>query len=232
MRRPRPAAVVLVLSLTALGTAGVVAGASLVSASSEPGVEGSVGSRPTSTASPTPTPPPPSPSPTAPGETRVGDGFREIPQPSSGPVIAPVRLAIPAIGVRSTVVPTGIDRDGTTEIPENVDVLGWYKFGPGPRDAGSTVVVGHRDGRGQGRGALYALGAVGVGDRITVTLDDGSRVGYRVVAREVLEKQAVPLREIFARAGDRRLTVISCGGVYDSSRGGYQSNVIVTAVPV
>lgn len=234
MRRPRPAAVVLALSLAALGTAGVVAGASLVSASSEPGIEGSVGARPTSVGSTAPaqSPAPSSPAPTAPGDTRVGEGFREIPQPSSGPVVRPVRLAIPAIGVRSTVVPTGIDRDGTTEIPEDVDVLGWYRFGPAPLDAGSTVVVGHRDGRGQGRGALYALGAVGVGDRITVTLQGGERISYRVVAREVLEKQAVPLEEIFARSGDRRLTVISCGGVYDRSRGGYQSNVVVTAVPV
>lgn len=234
MRRPRPAAVVLALSLAALGTAGVVAGASLVGASSEPGIEGSVGSRPTGAApaSAAPSPPLPSPSATAPGETRVGDGFRELPQPTRQDVVAPVRLDIPAIGVRSAVVPTGVDPDGTTEVPEDVDVLGWYRFGPGPREEGSTVVVGHRDGRGQGRGALYALGSVGVGDRITVTLEDGSRAGYRVVAREVLEKQAVPLREIFARSGERRLTVISCGGVYDSSRGGYQSNVVVTAVPI
>jgi len=233
MRRPRPAAVVLALSLAALGTAGAVAGASLVGAQSEPGLSGSVGSRPSSGPStPTPSASAPSPAATPPGETRVGEGFRELPQPSPRDVVAPVRLSIPAIGVRSDVVPTGVDPDGTTEIPEDVDVLGWYRFGPGPREAGSTVVVGHRDGRGQGRGALYALGSVGVGDRITVALADGGRATYRVVAREVLEKQAVPLQEIFARGGDRRLTVISCGGVYDRSRGGYQSNVVVTAVPV
>lgn len=28
-----------------------------------------------------------------------------------------------------------------------------------------------------------------------------------------------------------RLTLISCGGVYDPDRGGYQDNVVVTAVP-
>ena len=32
--------------------------------------------------------------------------------------------------------------------------------------------------------------------------------------------------------GDPRLTLISCGGYYDRANGGYQDNVVVTAVPV
>lgn len=235
MRRPRPAAVVLALSLTALGTAGVVAGASLVAAGSAPGAGGSVGARPSGPATIAAAPSAPTPSTRTPSTTPanvVGASFRELPQAPPGPVIPPVRVSIPVLGVRSDVVPTGVDRDGTTQIPDDVDVLGWYRYGPAPRDLGSTVVVGHRDGRGQGRGALYALGALGVGDRIRVTLADGSRVDYRVVAREVLGKQAVPLEDIFARSGGRVLSLISCGGVYDRARGGYQANVLVTAVPV
>jgi hypothetical protein len=234
MRRPRPAAVVLALSLTALGTAGVVTGATLVAAGSAPGIGGSVGARPTGAAT-TAAPSTPTPSTSAPSTTPadvVGAPFRELPLAPPGPVVSPVRVDIPALGVRSDVVPTGVDPDGTTQIPEDVDVLGWYRYGPAPRDSGSTVIVGHRDGRGQGRGALYALGALSVGDRIRVTLADGSRVDYRVVAREVLDKRAVPLEIIFARTGGRVLSLLSCGGVYDRARGGYQANVLVTAVPV
>jgi hypothetical protein len=235
MRRPRPAAVVLALSLTALGAAGVVTGASLVAAGSAPGVGGSVGARPSGPAttgveSATPTPYTRTPSSTS--ANAVGAPFRELSQASRGPVVPPVRVSIPALGVRSDVVPTGVDRDGTTQIPDDVDTLGWYRYGPAPRDSGSTVIVGHRDGRGQGRGALYALGALGVGDRILVTLADGSRVDYRVVAREVLAKRAVPLEDVFARSGARVLSLVSCGGVFDRARGGYQANVLVTAVPV
>jgi hypothetical protein len=234
MRRPRPAAVVLALSLTALGTAGVVTGAMLVAAGSAPGIGGSVGARPSGPAT-TAAPSTPTPSTSTPSTTPanvVGAPFRELSQAPPGPVVSPVRVDIPALGVRSDVVPTGVDPDGTTQIPEDVDVLGWYRYGPAPRDSGSTVIVGHRDGRGQGRGALYALGALSVGDRIRVTLADGSRVDYRVVAREVLDKRAVPLEIIFARTGGRVLSLLSCGGVYDRARGGYQANVLVTAVPV
>jgi hypothetical protein len=235
MRRPRPAAVVLALSLTALVTAGVVTGASLVTTGSAPGVDGSVGIRPSGPTTIAAMPSTPTPSTraesTAPANV-VGTPFRELPQTLSAPVVPPVRVTIPALGVRSDVVPTGIDRDGTTQIPDDVDVLGWYRYGAAPRDSGSTVILGHRDGRGQGRGALYALGSLNVGDRIRVTLADGSRVDYRVAAREVLDKRAVPLEDIFARSGGRVLSLISCGGVYDRARGGYQANVLVTAVPV
>ena len=230
MRRPRPAVVGLALSWPALGTAGVVTGATLVAAGSAPGVDGSVGARPLGLATAAAAPSTRTPS-TTPANV-VGAPFRELPQTPPGPVVPPVRVSIPSLGVRSDVVPTGVDRDGTTQIPEDVDVLGWYRYGPAPRDSGSTVIVGHRDGRGQGRGALYALGALSVGDPIRVTLADGSRVDYRVVAREVLDKQAVPLEDIFARSGGRVLSLISCGGVYDRARGGYQANVLVTAVPV
>lgn len=234
MRRPRPAAVVLALSLTALGTAGVVTGASLAAAGSAPGVDGSVGARPSGPTTIAAAPSTATPSTRTPSTTPdnvVGAPFRELPQVPPGSGVPPVRVDIPALGVRSDVVPTGVDRDGTTQIPEDVNALGWYRYGPAPRDSGSTVIIGHRDGRGQGRGALYALGALSVGDRIRVTLTDGSRVDYRVVSREVIEKQAVPLEDIFARSGGRVLSLISCGGVYDRARGGYQANVLVTAVP-
>ncbi len=40
------------------------------------------------------------------------------------------------------------------------------------------------------------------------------------------------MAELFARSGPARLTVITCGGPYLADQGGYQDNVVVTAVPV
>ncbi len=158
--------------------------------------------------------------------------FRELPQPDVTAPVAPVSLRIPRLGVRAIVVPTGVSPAGQAEIPENVDVVGWYRFGAGPADArGSTVLIGHRDGRGQGRGVLYDLGSVEVGDPITVTLPGGRLRTYVVVARESFPKPELPVAELFSRDGPARISIISCGGAYDAARGGYQSNVVVTAVP-
>ena len=87
-------------------------------------------------------------------------------------------------------------------------------------------------GRGQGQGVFYDLGAMDLGDRVRVRDDAGTSLEFEVVARESLSKKGLPYDELFAADGPPRLTLISCGGEYDADRGGYQDNVIVTAVPV
>ena len=42
----------------------------------------------------------------------------------------------------------------------------------------------------------------------------------------------LPTDDLFAVDGPARLTIITCGGVYERDNGGYQANVIITAVPV
>lgn len=66
-----------------------------------------------------------------------------------------------------------------------------------------------------------------------MTTRDGSLLGYRVVAREFIQKSAFgdAAPDLFALDGQARLTLISCGGFYDPNAGGYQANVVVTAVP-
>jgi hypothetical protein len=53
-----------------------------------------------------------------------------------------------------------------------------------------------------------------------------------VVSRESILKKRLPYEELFAVDGPPRLTLISCGGYYDKDNGGYQDNVVVTAVPM
>lgn len=161
---------------------------------------------------------------------RVVDATRPLPAAPAAP--APARLRVPSLGIDAPVDAVGVLPDGTAEIPEDAQRVGWYRFGPVPgADRGAAVLVGHRDARGQGPGALYGLVGIGVGDSLTVTRRDGSAVTYRVVERRRWEKQAVPLDRLYARSGPPRLVVITCGGAYDPDRGGYQDNVVVTAVP-
>jgi LPXTG-site transpeptidase (sortase) family protein len=96
---------------------------------------------------------------------------------------------------------------------------------------GSAVLVAHRDGRVQGHGVFYDLGNLDVGNRVVVTAADGTRLLYKVVSRELIAKKRLPYEELFAIDGPPRLTLISCGGYYDRNNGGYQDNVVVTAIP-
>jgi len=153
-----------------------------------------------------------------------------IPQPAAQSA-PPIRARIQGLG-SADVVPVGVTPQGEAEIPEDVAQLGWYRFGPAPGDGqGSVVLMGHRDSRGA-RGALYDLATVAPGSVIEVTDRAGATRRYAVASTTSIAKQVVPLADLFARTGPEQLVVISCGGAYDRSQGGYLDNVVVTALPV
>jgi LPXTG-site transpeptidase (sortase) family protein len=143
----------------------------------------------------------------------------------------PVHVKIPAIGVSTRVLPVGLDPSGATEIPSDITKVGWYDLGVAPgANQGSAVLIGHRDGVVQGHGVFYDLGSLSLGDTVIVLNSAGKQLTYKVVAREFIKKKKLPLDELFAIDGPPRLTLISCGGYYDRNNGGYQENVVVTAV--
>lgn len=218
--RPRPALALLAASLTVLVAVPV---AWLLSRPA--GSAGQPPAAPAASAPVTAQGSPPAAPPTVPVRPAV-----PAPTPER---IPPVRVAVPSAGVDAPVLPVGVAADGQVEIPEDASRVGWYRFGSAPTsEQGSVVLVGHRDSRSQGAGALFRLDRVRPGDRITVTLADRTAVVYRVVERRQYSKQVVPLAQLFDRTGSPRLTLITCAGPYDPQLGGYQDNLVVTAVPL
>ncbi len=145
---------------------------------------------------------------------------------------APVRLAVPALGVDTAVDPVGVEPDGRMTLPAEVDRVGWYRFGPAPGDGGSAVIAGHVDDREQGLGAMAPLRTAEVGHEVALTDAAGGRTTWRVVSRELIEKQVLPLDRLFAREGPPRLTLITCGGPFLAEFGSYRDNVVVVAEPL
>ena len=141
----------------------------------------------------------------------------------------PVRLVVPSLGVDAPVEPVGVRDDGQMALPEDVDRLGWYRFGPVPGTDGSAVVAGHVDDARQGLGALAPLRSAEPGAEVVVTDAAGSASRWRVVSREVVGKQALPLDRLFARSGPPRLVLVTCGGPFLSGVGAYRDNVVVVA---
>ncbi|MEU4690702.1 class F sortase [Actinoplanes sp. NPDC023714] len=143
----------------------------------------------------------------------------------------PTRLRIPALDLDAAVDAVGIDaRTGDFAVPASVDRVGWYRFGPGfAARAGSIVVAGHVDSAAEGEGAFFRLGALEAGDRVTLSGPGGETRSFEVVARERYRKTAIPLERYFARDGEVRLTLITCGGPFDEKTRHYRDNVVVTA---
>jgi hypothetical protein len=141
-----------------------------------------------------------------------------------------VDVEIAAIDYRAAVRPVGVAPSGAMELPADPRVLGWYRFGAGPTEPGSAVLAGHLDSLRFGLGPLVRLRDIEVDDSLTVGLSDGGRLEYVVVRVDRFDRDALP-GSLFSRSGPRILRIITCGGEYDADSGGYQSNLVVTAVP-
>ncbi|WP_138760823.1 class F sortase [Modestobacter altitudinis] len=147
------------------------------------------------------------------------------------PVVPPVRLRL--AGVDAPLDPVGVGPDGAMTLPEDVDRVGWYRFGPAPgADEGTAVLAGHVDDAEQGLGALAPLRELDAGAEVEVTDAAGAVTRWRVVSRELIEKRAVPLTALFQRAGPPRLVLLTCGGEFLPELRSYTDNVVVVAEPV
>ncbi len=177
----------------------------------------------------TPSAPSSSPMATAPAGPGPAVGTRDAAPTASAPDPAPARLQVPALGVDSVVDPVGVAPDGQMAIPEDVDRVGWYRFGPAPGADGSAVLAGHVDDREQGLGALAPLSEAAVGTEVLVTDAEGTTTRWRVVSRELITKQVLPLDRLFARTGAPRLTLITCGGPFLPEYSSYRDNVVGVA---
>jgi sortase (surface protein transpeptidase) len=145
---------------------------------------------------------------------------------------APVRPAVPALGVTAPLDPVGVAADGQMELPGDVARVGWYRFGLVPGAAGSAVLAGHVDDAEQGLGALYPLREAAPGDKMLVTDAAGAVTRWQVVSRELITKQELPLAELFSRDGAPRLVVVTCGGPFLPEYRSYRDNVVVVAEPL
>jgi LPXTG-site transpeptidase (sortase) family protein len=123
--------------------------------------------------------------------------------------------------------------DGELKVPERVSHVGWWDGSAYAGDPfGTTVVAGHVDSATEGMGFFAKLLRSKVNDEVLLR-GDGHQATYRVVSVQLVAKRALSSdSRAFDQTGDHRLVLITCAGRYDASRGGYDSNLVVTAVPV
>jgi hypothetical protein len=143
---------------------------------------------------------------------------------------SPRQLAVPRLSLEMPIVPMKVDGAGAMALPPKPTEIGWYAYGPRPGEQGSAVLGGHLDSREYGVGPLAILRRLRDGDVIVVRTTTG-RETFRVTSIRMIRKQALPLGTLFDRDGKRRLRIVTCGGPYIPSRGGYQDNLVVTAIP-
>lgn len=151
------------------------------------------------------------------------------PPPPPSPEV-PVGLSIPALGIDSAVVPVGLEPNGEMEVPPASEA-GWYLYGPRPGSSqGTAVIAAHVDYGGE-RGVFFDLRSLQVGAEVSV--NDAAGVAHRFVVTEryQVDKDELPIEQIFVADGPAGLTLITCGGSFDSGARSYRDNIVVRAEP-
>ncbi|MGW0575596.1 class F sortase [Streptomyces sp. NPDC002920] len=143
--------------------------------------------------------------------------------------VAPAEVAVPSVGITSSLMELGLNTDGTVGVPpaEKGMTAGWYTGGAVPGEVGAAVIIGHNDTR-FGRAVFHDLKKITKGADITVTDMTGEAVHFTVTATESVGKNAFPTEKVYGPTRDRALRLITCDGDFDA-QGHPVNNLIVYA---
>jgi hypothetical protein len=160
-------------------------------------------------------------------------GSGNKPPPGEFPVLGPsrpIRIAIPAIGVRASVHGVGRDDSGAIAVPSLrlTNEAGWYNEGPSPGQYGPAILVGHVDTRDH-PAVFHRLDDLKAGARIEVTRTDRKVAVFEVNSVETFSKAQLPVSRVYNDYSRPGLRLITCGGAWVGGDLGYASNVIVFA---
>jgi hypothetical protein len=169
----------------------------------------------------------------------VAAGVAALPAPT-GPIVAPppsaaakvpspVSLTIPLIGVKTNLITLGLAAGGSMQVPSSTTVAGWYTGSPRPGAVGSSIIVGHVDGRvgsTEARGVFFRLNTLKVGDDVFVKRADGTTAEFRVTEVQTYLKDHFPTQTVYGPTPDAELRLIT------SVTRHYLSNIVVYATQV
>lgn len=143
----------------------------------------------------------------------TGTGGRPVAEPS-----VPTGLEIPAIGVRTAVVPIGPRPDRIFDTP-GIDVpAGWMHTTPTPGEPGAAVIVGPADSAENGPAVFHRLRLLMPGDRIVVRRADGGELRFAVTAVGLYPHDAFP-GELLAGPGEEpELTLVTDAATWNRGR--------------
>lgn len=154
-----------------------------------------------------------------------------------GPVIPrsePVSITIPAIGVQSKLLYLGLNPDGTIQTPPldgspQTNEAAWYKYSPTPGQVGPSIIEGHIDSAAQGPSVFFHLGAMKPGEKVYVTLEDGTVAVFEVTGVRQYPKARFPTATVYGNTDYAALRLLTCGGRFDYQTHHYLSNTVVFA---
>ncbi|MDF9813952.1 class F sortase [Streptomyces sp. SPB162] len=154
-----------------------------------------------------------------------------VPPPATAPTSPgdPTRVAIPSLGVDSSLLRLGLNADETVQVPpsEQGMTAGWYVNSAVPGERGASVVIGHNNTR-YGKAVFHDLGKIKKGADIAIRGADGKITHFTVTTTQTVSKKSFPTQQVYAPTPAPTLRLITCDGSIDA-QGHPVDNLIVYA---
>lgn len=151
-----------------------------------------------------------------------------IQAPRESALAGPQRMTIPRINLSTSVVPVGLQPDGTLAAPGDFALAGWYAGGTAPGAPGPSVIVGHVDSH-RGPAVFFRLRELAAGQSILIETGNNATFTFIVERIEQHPKDRFPTTEVYGSTNQRALRLITCGGEFDRTAGSYRDNIVVFA---
>jgi LPXTG-site transpeptidase (sortase) family protein len=159
----------------------------------------------------------------SPSDRQSQEGSDRNPLPKnalSGYAVAadsPRALYINKLGIAARILPMSINPDNSIQAPINIFDAGWYTGSVKPGEKGAILVDGHSTA--DGRALFGKLDTLIVGDKVELERGDGTKLTYKVVYKETVNKDAVDMKKLLQpyANGQRALNLITCSGAWNNA---------------
>jgi LPXTG-site transpeptidase (sortase) family protein len=172
-------------------------------------------------------------------ETVVGFGEFNTPTPGPSPTpssqfppgssAAITRLVIENAKIDAPIVEKGVNEEGVMQAPDNAYDVAWYDFSARPGFGSNAVFAAHVDYVHVGPAVFWNLKDLEAGDLIRVQLADGTEYKYAVTFKKQFDAATAPVNDIVGPTPKETVTLITCGGTFDSSSHQYDKRLVVRA---
>jgi LPXTG-site transpeptidase (sortase) family protein len=141
-------------------------------------------------------------------------------------VFKPREMTIPKIHMAAPIVEVGVESDGKMGSPGNGTDIGWW---PGVKPGeGNALFDAHHDWEGD-HGSFYLLEKLEAGDEIVVS-GRWETTTYRVEWVRQVAGDTPEAPDILAKGHKPVITLITCGGAFNTQTGHHVDRIVVRAV--
>jgi LPXTG-site transpeptidase (sortase) family protein len=152
---------------------------------------------------------------------QAAEGTDETPLPNnslSNYVVSaslPRALYISKLHIAARTLPMDVNPNGSVQAPLGIYDAGWYTGSVKPGEVGAMFIDGHASGPTQ-FGLFGKLHDLVVGDTLQIEKGDGTRLTYKVVHTDVVDRDKVDMKSMLLPYGNalRGLNMMTCAGTW------------------